>query len=308
MVTTTRAGWGRGVLAVGLAAALAAGCGGSDGDSAVNSAAPETTAFGGDVSGGEVATGEADTASRGGGDSGATALAVDTRAIAAARDIVRTGSMQLTVDDAGEASAAITRIATDAGGFVAREEARVRDDEVDITIRVPADSFEDVRARVGDLGDVEEQTVDAQDVTAQVVDIDSRVASLQRSVERLQGLLSQAGDVGQLATVEGELARRETELEALQGQQRVLADQVALGTLDVHLAEDRPVTLSEDTPGFRDGLHTGWVALIYGGRIALTALGFALPFLVPAALAFAVFRWLHRRRSGPPAPAEQTPQ
>jgi Domain of unknown function (DUF4349) len=302
MVTTTRAGWGRAVLAVGLAAALVAGCSGTDdNDAAVNSAAPETTAFDGDVP-----TGEADEA--GGGASGETALAVDTQAIAAARDIVRTGSMQLTVDDAEDAAADITRIAADAGGFVASEEARVRDDEVDITIRVPADSFEDVRARVGDLGDVEEQTVDAQDVTAQVVDIDSRVASLERSVERLQGLLSQAGDVGQLATVEGELARRETELEALQGQQRVLADQVALGTLDVHLAEEQAVTLSEDTPGFLDGLHTGWVALVYGGRVALTALGFALPFLVPAALALAVFRWLHRRRSGPPTPAEQTPQ
>ena len=244
-------------------------------------------------------------ATEGGGASGETALAVDTQAIAAARDIVRTGSMQLTVDDAEEAAADISRIATDAGGFVASEEARVRDDEVDITIRVPADSFEDVRAQVGDVGDVEEQTVDAQDVTAQVVDIDSRVASLQRSVERLQGLLSQAGDAGQLAMVEGELARRETELEALQGQQRVLADQVALGTLDVHLAEDRALTLSEDTPGFVDGLQTGWAALVYAGRITLTGLGFALPFLVPAALAFGVFRWLHRRRSGPAAPAEQ---
>lgn len=112
-------------------------------------------------------------------------------------------------------------------------------------------------------------------MTAQVVDIDSRVASLRRSVERLQGLLSQAGDVGQLAMVEGELARRETELEALQGQPRVLADQVAPGTLDVHLAEDRALTLSEDTPGFVDGLQTGWAALVYAGRITLTALGLA---------------------------------
>jgi Domain of unknown function (DUF4349) len=299
-------GWGRAALAAGVLAALAAGCGGdgSSSDSA-HLAAPTTAA--------EADTATADDAgaagNAGGGDAAAdTALGLDTQAIAAERDIVRTGSMQLTVDDAEDGAAGVARIASDAGGFVSNEQARPKDDQVDITVRVPADKFEDVRSDIGDLGDVVEQTVDAQDVTAQVVDIDSRVASLQRSVERLQGLLSQAGDVGQLATVEGELARRETELEALQGQQRVLADQVALGTLDVHLAEEQAVTLSEDTPGFLDGLHTGWVALLYGGRVALTALGFALPFLVPAALAFAVFRWLHRRRSGPPTPAEQTPQ
>ena len=38
--------------------------------------------------------------------------------------------------------------------------------------------------------------------------------------------------------LEGELATRETELEALLGQQRVLRDQVALATLTVHLSED----------------------------------------------------------------------
>jgi hypothetical protein len=251
--------------------------------------APEPTLAEGDLATDEVQ-------SAGGSAAGEeSALAVDTQAIAAARDVVRTGSMQVTVDDAADGAADVARIATDAGGFVSNEQARVRDRQVDVTVRVPASSFEDVRAEIGDLGDVVEQTVDAQDVTAQVVDIDSRVASLQRSVERLQGLLSEAGDVGQLAMVEGELARRETELEALQGQQRVLADQVALGTLEVHLSEDEQPAPSEDAPGFTDGLRRGWVAAVDGGRAALAGLGFALPFLVPAALAYAVFRLLRRR-------------
>ena len=44
-----------------------------------------------------------------------------------------------------------------------------------------------------------------------------------------------------------------------------------------------------------------------GGRIALAGLGFALPFLVPGALAFAVYR-LARRRMRPATPAEQSTQ
>ncbi len=121
-------------------------------------------------------------ASAGGGNSGESALAVDTRAVAAAREIVRTGSMQLSVDDAEDGAAAVARIAGDAGGFVADEQARVRDHEVDITVRVPADTFEDVRGEIAGLGDVVEQTVEAQDVTAEVVDLDSRdhVARAQR--------------------------------------------------------------------------------------------------------------------------------
>jgi hypothetical protein len=313
MIATMRMGWGRSggraALAVGLLVALAAGCaddsGSTSGDSEGNtSRAALTEAAEPNTAGQDEAT-----TSDAGGSEAATgsALDVDTQAIAAERDIVRTGSMQLRVDDAEDGETAVARIATDAGGFVSNEQARVKDHQVDITVRVPADHFEDVRADIADLGDVVEQTVDAQDVTAQVVDIDSRVASLQRSVERLQGLLSEAGDVGQLATVEGELARRETELEALQGQQRVLADQVALGTLEVHLSEDDEPVPSSDTPGFSDGLRRGWVALVDGGRIALAGVGFALPFLIPAALAYAVFR-LVRRRMRPPTPAEQSTQ
>ncbi|HEX6420165.1 MAG TPA: DUF4349 domain-containing protein, partial [Acidimicrobiales bacterium] len=132
-------------------------------------------------------------------------------------------------------------------------------------------------------------------------DLDSRIASLRASVERLRDLLGRAGNVDQLAAVEGELAGRETELEALLGQQRVLADQVALGTLTVELGEDPPPRPSADAAGFGDGLRRGWVLAVDGGRLALAAAGFLLPFAavaLPAALA--VRWWRARRVAGPP--------
>ena len=228
---------------------------------------------------------------------GAGAPAVDTAAIAADRDVVRTGDMRLAVDDAPEAADSVRGIATDAGGFVADEQERARDEEVDITVRVPADRFDDVREDVEALGDVVEQSVDARDVTAEMVDAESRIASLRASVERVRGLLSEAGTVDQLALVEGELARREPELEAMLGQQRVLADQVALGTLAVHLSQDDEPTVAGGTPGFTEGLRNGWVAAVEAGTLALAAAGFALPFAVPVVVAFAAFRvWQRRRR------------
>ena len=245
--------------------ALLAACGEvSDREDSARDAAPVA----GDAGAGDEASQEAATA---GADPGA--LAVDTAAIAAARDVVRTGDVTLTVDDAAAAAGDMRTIASDAGGFVADEQERARDDEVDVTIRVPADAFDDVRDEVGDLGDVVEQSVDARDVTAEMVDLDSRIGSLRASVERLRGLLGEAGDVAQLAAVEGELARRETELEAMLGQQRVLADQVALGTLAVHLSEDEQPTVAEGTPGFMDGLCNGWVAAVEAGTVALAAAG-----------------------------------
>jgi hypothetical protein len=299
-----RVGWV--VPAVLLAVAAAAGCSGrDDGDAATESSSDEA---GGavDASGppGVADTGDgadeeaAEGAGGGEADGGAGPLAVDTVAIAQARDVVRTGTMQVTVDDVDATLVDVRRLANDAGGFVADEQVRARDARVDVTVRVPADRFDDVRGAIGELGDVAEQNVEARDVTAEVVDVESRITSLRASVVRVRGLLSQSGDVAQLALVEGELARREAELEALLGQQRVLRDQVDLATLTVHMSEDEAPAPSDDTPGFADGLRRGWVAAVDGGRIALAVVGFVLPFAVPAALvALGVRRWQRRRPS-----------
>ena len=304
-----------------LALAVAPGCAGrDDGDSATDAAsqdpgndasvglaAAEGAPEGEDA--GDRATDESAAGANGGaagGGEGAGPLGLDTVAIAQARDVVRTGTMRLTVDDVDATASDVRRLAVDAGGFVADEQVRARDDEVDMTVRVPADRFDDVRGAIGELGDVAEQDVEAQDVTAEVVDVESRIASLRASVVRVRGLLSQSGDVAQLALVEGELARREAELEALLGQQRVLRDQVDLATLTVHMSEQEAPSPSDDTPGFADGLRRGWVAAVDGVRIGLAVAGFVLPFAVPAALvalvALSVRRW--QRRPPTTAPAE----
>jgi hypothetical protein len=292
-----RAGWV--VPVVLLAFAAAAGCTDRDGDSDA----------GGSASGGggealDEASADATSAEDGsarGGDADVP-LAVDTVAVARARDVVRTGTMELTVEDFDAAAADVRRVASGAGGFVADEPVRARDEEAVLTVRVPADRFDAVRAAIAELGDVAEQNVEARDVTAEVVDVESRIASLRASVVRVRGLLSQAGDVAQLALVEGELARREAELEALLGQQRVLRDQVDLATLTVHMSEDAAPSPSDDGPWFVDGLRRGWVAAVDGGRIALAVAGFVLPFAVPLALvALGVRRWQRRRPVTAPA-------
>jgi Domain of unknown function (DUF4349) len=287
-----RAGWV--VPAVLLAFAVAAGCTDRDGGGS------EATADAAEDGGESPAEASADaTGAEGdgaGGSEAAVPLAVDTVAVARARDVVRTGTMELTVEDIDAAATDVRRLATDAGGFVADERVRARDEEVDLTVRIPADRFDGVRGAIGELGDVAEQNVEARDVTAEVVDVESRIASLRASVVRVRGLLAQSGDVAQLALVEGELARREAELEALLGQQRMLRDQVDLATLTVHMSEDAAPSPSDDAPGFVDGLRRGWVAAVDGGRIALAVAGFFLPFAVPLALVvLGVRRWQRRR-------------
>jgi hypothetical protein len=294
-------------LAAGLivVAGLAGACGGggdTDGSSAASDAGGEATEVDSATSGDgdsadEAAGGAAEGESAAGGSS-----ALDL--VAAQRDVVRTGSVRVTVERVTEAGAEVRAIAEDVGGFVADEQVQAADGTVSVTVRVPSDSYQDVLAAVGELGDVSEQDVQATDVTAEVVDLESRIASLRASVDRVRALLGEAGSVDQLAVVEGELTGRETELEALLGQQRVLADQVALGTLTVHLSEDEPPAPAEGAAGFADGLRRGWVAFVDGGRLLLAVTGFLLPFAAIAVPVGLAVRWWMRRRQPAPAAAE----
>jgi hypothetical protein len=281
------------LLPVAVVVALAA-CSGSNDDNSDSA---------GDESAQESAV-DRDAGADGGAGAAASenAVRIDTVALAQDREVIRTGQMELSVDDVEEAAAGVRDIAAAAQGFVADEQVHAADAEVSITVRVPGDDFDGVREQIGELGEVVEQTVEAQDVTAEMVDVETRIESLRKSVARLQTMLGQSGDVAQLATVEGELARREQELEALLGQQRVLEDQVSLGTLTVELSEDEAPVPDDDAAGFRDGLRQGWVTFVDGGRAALAVLGFLLPFAVPALLIGVPVRWWILRRR-PPAPA-----
>ena len=286
-----------------LVAGVAAGCGGG------GSSAPTAGESRGGAGAGAAKDRSTASAAPGGGEPAVPpaplALAADPAAVRpAARDVVRTGTVSIRVDDVDATAARARRLAADAGGFVADEDADAEHHQVALTLRVPAGRFEAVRADVAGLGEVVSQKVAVEDVTARVVDVDSRVRSLRASVARVRGLLAGSGDVAQLAAVEGELARREAELESLEARQRVLRDQVALGTLRVHLsrqAEPRPV---EGVPGFGQAVHRGWVALVDVARVAVAGVGYALPFAVPATLAvLAILYWRRRARHARPAKA-----
>jgi hypothetical protein len=273
-------------------------------------AAAALTAAGGCGEGGDdmEASGDAATApaagDTGAGDGGAELATADVPAVpagqplATGRSIIVTSEMTVVVEEAASAARRVADAAAVAGGFVSGQEARLREGTVSITIRVPSERHQVAVEEVGGLGEVTEQRLSTTDVTDEVVDLESRIESARTSVARMRGFLDRTEDVGQLASVEAELARRESDLEALLGRQRVLEDQVALSTIHVELREDPPGT---EIAGFGGGLRRGWDGFVVATAVLLTVAGFALPFLVVALLVGFAW-WSVRRRVIRPAP------
>ncbi|MGH8827820.1 MAG: DUF4349 domain-containing protein, partial [Jiangellaceae bacterium] len=144
-------------------------------------------------------------------------------------------------------------------------------------------------------------------VTQEVVDTESRIASQKASIERIRALLAQATDIGEIISIESELASREAGLDALLGQQKELSALTSMVTVTVSF--HNPGGEADDTDlGFLSGLEDGWDAFTGAVSVTLTVLGATLPFLVAGAVV-GVPLWLvvrRRRTASPAAPAPET--
>jgi hypothetical protein len=218
----------------------------------------------------------------------------------AGRDVVRTAQLTVQVADPTAATRGVRTAVAAAGGVISEEQ--VDGTGAWLVVRVPAAGLDRLVDDLAATGTVLGRSGRTEDATEQVVDLDSRVATQQASVTRVRALLAQATSIGDIVSVESELARREADLDSLQRRLATLKDRVALSTLTVEL-RTASTPAPADPAGFGAGLGAGWSGLKVIGSGLATATGFLLPFLpllaVAGAVVWAVRRRAGRRRGGP---------
>ncbi|MFF9869988.1 DUF4349 domain-containing protein [Streptomyces sp. NPDC013953] len=227
--------------------------------------------------------------------------------------VIRTAELSVRVADAAKALGTARTAATTAGGHVAEETTeRVDDDHVTsrIVLRVPQAAYDAVLARLAGTGKLLSRTAESKDVTDQVVDVESRIATQRASVARVRALMDEATELGDVVTLEGELSRRQADLESLLAQQAALKDRTTLATITLELTEteDEEGREDDDGPGFLDALSGGWNALVTAATWVGIALAAVAPWLAVLLVGYAVWRWLlrprlPRRRTGSDTPA-----
>lgn len=289
------------VLAAIVAIGLSAGCGtGADSKSASSNApAPAMGVSGGSGrSGGGLSDGSAPSAA-GAPASGQNSLA---KAPVAGRSIVYTATMTVRTKDVAGATANAETLAASSGGFVGGENSQsgtVPDvqglTQSTVTLRVPSTAFDKVIGQLGTGGTVQDETRTASDVTSQVVDTTTRVSAQQASIARITDLMKNAANLSDVVSLEGELSRREADLESMQAQLATLNDQVSLSTITVtFLVPQAPAAApaaAKHRNALQRGLHDGWQAFMGTLKVVLVIVGVLLPF----AVLVAVLWWPARR-------------
>jgi Domain of unknown function (DUF4349) len=187
-----------------------------------------------------------------------------------------------------------------------------------ITLRVPANRFDQAISRFEQLGKVQVLTTSAEDVTGQVVDVQARLAHYRAVLTRLLTFLNKATTVGSALAVQDRIDQTQLIVEQLSAELKQLNETVSYSTLSLSLAE-KPVkhAVVHHGTGFGHTIsHSGWL-IGQGAGAILLGVSAALPFIVLvvvlAMLAYYAARVLRRRRqgrisitgpAGPPAPGE----
>jgi hypothetical protein len=241
------------------------------------------------------------TPTTGGQADGATAKsAALKRPLTTPQQIIYTADLNVRVAKIDPASTLAVSIVTGAGGYLFSQDANLsgRTDST-LVFKVPPAQFFTVLARLAALGTPLQKTVSTTDVTDQVVDLEGRLATATASTNRLRALLANAANVPDIVAVERELTTRESEVETLQGQLRVVKNRVQLATVTLVLTTKVPAAKHEKTtiPGFTAALSGGWTAFANTGKVVLAAIGATLPFLALAALAALIAFAVRRRRA-----------
>jgi hypothetical protein len=228
------------------------------------------------------------------------------------RAVIRRGEVALVTREMNRARTEIDDLLASLGGYLASEDTfndrSGRPERSVLVMRVPEPAFDEAMRALAGIGRTERTDRRSKDVTTEVIDVDTRVATQEASLARLQRFLRKATDVDDMIRLESEIATRQATLESLVAQQKYLSDQTSMSTITVRLrtpASPPPQEPAQEA-GFVVGLANGWAALKTVLVAGATVAGVLLPFLVALAL-LGVPLWLLvrtvARRRGPVAPA-----
>jgi hypothetical protein len=232
-----------------------------------------------------------------------------TARLAPAADIVYTARLTLRAGNVDSAATAAASIVDGVGGYVSRETTYANPDHpsqatASIQVKIPVASYAATLNRLAQtLGTQLSLQQQAQDVTEQVADVNSQVASDQAAIAQLRALLSHAGSVGQLLSVQNQINVEESDLESMLAQQRALDHETTYATVTVTILGPKakaPVHHPKAPPSLAGGFGAGWRALRITVSWTLAFLGAVAPFAAVVAVAGYIIyrgrRWVLNRR------------
>jgi len=130
----------------------------------------------------------------------------------------------------------LTALATRLGGYVASSHvtlggAVTTPSSAVIVLRVPESHYAALVASVTRVGRVTSVNTTSTDVTSEFVDLHARIAALEVSRQQYLAIMGRATSISDVLAIQAQVNAIQSQIEQLQGQQNLLANEAAYGTL-----------------------------------------------------------------------------
>lgn len=225
------------------------------------------------------------------------------------RKVIRNADLQLESESPEDEQRQITTIAEIKGGFVVESQQSSSDnqaekrDTVTMTVRVPADRFNDALNEIRSAADrVIVETVKGEDVTEEFIDVEARIKTQKALEAQYMEIMKRANTVEDALYVQSELASVRGEIEKVEGRKRYLENQSSLSTIRVKLQTPAAFTASSSkfsgrlAESFGSGLDVALNFVLGLITFVVGALPFAVVFGIPG---FLIARYVWRKQKRP---------
>jgi len=157
------------------------------------------------------------------------------------RMIVRTGIMNIEVEQFDDTEKKVTETANKFSGYITNSSSNLNaggKEHGSISVRIPSDKFEVFISEVSAFGKVMSQNISGNDVTEEYIDLEARQRTQKELENRLLQLLSEkTAKLTDVVEVEQKLSNVRENIERTEGRMKFLKDQSAFSTLTISLFE-----------------------------------------------------------------------
>jgi len=167
----------------------------------------------------------------------------DVEAVIEDRMIIKTGSLEMVVEDVSVSIEKIAEYTGNIDGFVVSSNMYKRNSIPygQITVRIPVEKFSASVDTLKQLGEIKSERVDGQDVTEEYVDMDAQVRNYRATEEQFLNIMKKATRIEDILNVQRELGNVRRSIERIEGRMKYLTKSASMSTLTIDLSTDPSV-------------------------------------------------------------------
>jgi hypothetical protein len=155
------------------------------------------------------------------------------------RQVIRSGTLEIIAMDPLQAAEQLRNLAARLSGFVVSSKVSGSDERMksaQVTVRIPAEHFDEARAQVRAIArSVEQDEVEARDVTREYVDQEAALRNARAEEEQYLLILKRAASVKDVLEVSSKLAEVRAHIDELQADLRSLHHQVEMSLITTNI-------------------------------------------------------------------------